>query len=115
MVFPLSVDYSFAGALRIKQISRRLGCLVTRPAVGNQQKSNFPKNATRRQPRHDSALISPGARIIIKLGSVQSFSHIWFELSGARHWLKRDSTSHLLVLQQLDIQIGLVDQAVPAI
>ena len=23
------------------------------------------------------------------LGSVQSFSHIWFGLSGARHWLKR--------------------------
>ena len=22
-------------------------------------------------------------------GSVQSFSHIWFGLSGARHWLKR--------------------------
>jgi hypothetical protein len=24
-----------------------------------------------------------------ELGSVQSFSHIWFGLSGARHWLKR--------------------------
>ena len=23
------------------------------------------------------------------VGSVQSFSHIWFGLSGARHWLKR--------------------------
>ena len=24
-----------------------------------------------------------------RFGSVQSFSHIWFGLSGARHWLKR--------------------------
>jgi hypothetical protein len=24
-----------------------------------------------------------------RMGSVQSFSHIWFGLSGARHWLKR--------------------------
>ena len=23
------------------------------------------------------------------IGSVQSFSHIWFGLSGARQWLKR--------------------------
>jgi hypothetical protein len=29
------------------------------------------------------------ARGFVYLGSVQSFSHIWFGLSGARHWLKR--------------------------
>jgi hypothetical protein len=26
---------------------------------------------------------------LLQVGSVQSFSHIWFGLSGARHWLKR--------------------------
>ncbi len=28
-------------------------------------------------------------RVFNMSGSVQSFSHIWFGLSGARHWLKR--------------------------
>jgi hypothetical protein len=27
--------------------------------------------------------------IVLLGGSVQSFSHIWFGLSGARQWLKR--------------------------
>jgi hypothetical protein len=32
---------------------------------------------------------SPRVRGEVAEGSVQSFSHIWFGLSGARHWLKR--------------------------
>ena len=32
--------------------------------------------------RHVSAICT-------RMGSVQSLSHIWFGLSGARHWLKR--------------------------
>jgi hypothetical protein len=41
----------------------------------------------------DFARISPGDAMSDRTdsaeGSVQSFSHIWFGLSGARQWLKR--------------------------
>src|SRR5215831_19058466 len=40
-------------------------------------------------------------------GSVQSLSHFWFRLSGPEAGSGGDGTSHLLVLQQLDVQISL--------
>ena len=50
----------------------------------------------------------PSKRFSCAEGGVHTcpeFSHIWFGLSGARHGSSGDGTSHLLVLQQLDVQI----------
>src|SRR5262245_27205163 len=39
-------------------------------------------------------------------GSVQTVSHIWIGLSGARTGSHSDGSSHLLVLQQVDVQVS---------
>jgi len=50
-----------------------------------------PRNLSGRQFANVCNLYSRVSEIfrVASKGSVQSFSHIWFGLSGARHWLKR--------------------------